>query len=94
MRFGDYLGQAISKAGLSQRAFALQVKSHQQAINEIVKGKRTPPLARLDKWLDVLGTAVEREKFLELARLEHCPAEIQTLVAELRERLKRAEQNK
>ena len=84
MRFGAYLATAIEKAGISQREFARRAKSRQQNVNEIVHGRRVPPLAHLERWADLLKEHVDRAQFLELARLEHCPPEIQTLVAELR----------
>jgi transcriptional regulator with XRE-family HTH domain len=86
MRFGLYLAEAIARKGLSQKAFAKMVRYPQPTINGIIKSKRVPPLGRLEAWADILTTAIDRELFLELGRLEHCPPEIRALVTKLRGR--------
>lgn len=75
---------AIAKADLNQTSFAAKVGQKQQAMNAIIRGKRPPPLKHMDKWASALGKAVDRELFLDLAHLEHCPERIQKLVAKLR----------
>lgn len=84
MRFGEYLTAAIAKAGLNQTTFAAKVGQKQQAMNAIILGKRPPPLKHMDRWINALGKHVDRELFLDLANLEHCPERIQKLVAKLR----------
>lgn len=87
MRFGEYLSAAITKAGYNQTTFASKVGQKQQAMNAIILGKRPPPLKHMRKWADVLGNAVEKATFIELADLEHCPERIRDLVADLRRQL-------
>ena len=80
MRFGNYLAAAITKAGLSQRQFALRVKTPQQNMNEMVRGKRVPPLKRVAAWAVALAPHVELERFLVLAWLEHASEELRELI--------------
>lgn len=90
MHFGEYLAAAITKAGFTQATFAKKVGQHQQTINAVVHRKRVPPLKHMGRWADVLGKAVDRAQFLELARLANSPDEIQELVEDLREQLRKA----
>lgn len=76
MRFGEYLADGLTKAGHTQTSFAKKVGQKQSAVSAIVLGKRAPPLKHMSRWAEVLGKAVDRNVFLELARLEHCPSEI------------------
>ena len=79
-RFGAYLETAIKNAGMSRRKFASTVGYASANIDQIVHGKRSPPLNRINSWGKVLGPAIDSFKFRELALLEHCPAEIRDLV--------------
>lgn len=83
-RFGPYLGSAIKKAGLSRRNFAKIVGYASPNIDQVVAGKRVPPIAQLDKWSKALGGAVDPALFRELALLEHTPAEIRERYLALR----------
>lgn len=87
MRFGTYLAEALTRKGLSQRAFALAVGYPQPAINGIVRSERLVPLGRLEAWADHLEGFIDRALFLELGRLEHAPPEIRQLVDDLRDQL-------
>jgi transcriptional regulator with XRE-family HTH domain len=87
MRFPAYLANALKKAELSQSAFARKVKYKQQNISQIVHGTRPPPLARIEAWADALSGHIQRDVFLELARLECSPPEIRDLVTKLRQQL-------
>jgi len=89
MRFGEYLAEAITRAGLSQRQFALRVGYRQQNISQIVHGKRVPPIRHIDKWAKALGAAVDPVVFRQLALLSHCPPEIQEELRLLKEQLKK-----
>lgn len=80
MRFGYYLAKAIQQAGFSQREFAIKMRTPQQNMNEIVLGKRGPPLRKLNAWAEALAPHVERERFLVLAWLEHTPDELRELM--------------
>ena len=87
MRFGQYLATSLEKAGFSQSSFAAKVGYQQQNVNQIIKGKRNPPLKRVDAWATLLGKHIDKELFLELAHLEHSTPRIQKLVADLKVRL-------
>ena len=86
MRFGEYLVAALDKADLNQSAFAAKVGQKQQALNAIIRGKRPPPLKHMDKWVSVLGKIVDKDTFIELAELEHCPERIRQLVLNMRKK--------
>ena len=88
MRFGEYLTHAVSKAGLSQAGFAKKVGQHQQTVNAIARGTRKPSLKNIQKWADVLAKVINRQEFLELARLENSPPEIRELVSNLKAQVK------
>ena len=90
MRFAPYLATAVKKAGYTQRAFAKKVRHHQQNFNQIIRGKRAPPLKHLPAWIALLGEHVDPALFRELAELEHTPPGIQKLVVDLRQKLKAA----
>jgi transcriptional regulator with XRE-family HTH domain len=90
MRFGEYLAAALTKAGHTQTSFAKKVGQEQSVISAVILGKRKPPLKHMSKWVDVLGKAVDRAQFLELALLANCPVEIQELVEDLRNQLRKA----
>jgi transcriptional regulator with XRE-family HTH domain len=83
MRFGPYFAKSLEKAGFSQSSFAAKVGYRQQNVNQIIKGKRPPPLSRVDAWASALGKHIDKDLFLDLAHLEHCTPRIQKMVAEL-----------
>jgi transcriptional regulator with XRE-family HTH domain len=87
MRFGEYLAEGLAKAGYTQSSFAQKVGQKQPAISAIVLGKRAPPLKHVSRWAEVLGKVLDKSTFMELARLENSPLEIQELITELRQRL-------
>ena len=84
MRFGTYLTAALAKAGYTQRSFARKAKHNPKNFNQIVLGKRAPPLKHMPMWIELLKGHIESDVFLELARLENSPAEIRALVEKLR----------
>jgi transcriptional regulator with XRE-family HTH domain len=91
MRFGEYLANALEEAGYTQRSFAAKVKHHQANFNQILLGKRSPPLKHIQRWADLLQGHIDPLQFRELALLENSPIEIQKLVNELREKVRKAE---
>jgi len=86
--FGTYLQQAIDRAGMSRRAFALKVKYHPANMDQIVHGIRVPPLKYILDWGKILNNYVDLEHFQELAMLEHCPALIQKKYREMKGKCK------
>lgn len=87
-RFGDHLTQLLDRRGLTQAAFARRVGKAPGVINFIRVGKRTPPLAQMGRWAEVLELrGEERARFLELAALAHAPEEVHRLVAQLHRRV-------
>lgn len=89
--FGAYLAACIKMAGMSRRAFARLVGYEHQNLAEVIKGKRSPPLERLDNWGEALGEHVDPNALRDLALLAHSPLEVQRLVADLRERIAKLE---
>ncbi len=82
--FGPYFERALAKAGLSQREFARRAHCKQQALSEIIAGRRKPPLKHVARWAAVLEGHIDRKTFEEFAALAHSPPLIQQLVAKLR----------
>lgn len=82
--FGEILKQSLARSGLSQEGFARAVGAVGPHVNLIIKGKRTPPLDRLDAWADALGLSPEeRRTFKFLAGLAHIPDQgVRDLVAD------------
>ena len=95
--FGRYLSNALRHKGWTQGAFAEKVGYSRPGIQQILAGKNKFPLKHMDKWLAVLGEAVNPGTFRELALLTRAPAEVQALVERQRgevERLKRRKRRK
>lgn len=77
MDFGGFLAERIERARLTRIAFAKAIGSSSGFMTDVIKGRRTPPLDRLDAWADVLGLdGQERTLFLDLAALAHLPDEV------------------
>jgi transcriptional regulator with XRE-family HTH domain len=83
MRFGTYFAKCLEKAGFTQSSFALEADYLQQNINQIIKGKRPPPLKHINAWAALLGKHVDKDVFLDLAHLENSSEQIQKLVLKL-----------
>lgn len=74
MNFGDMLAARIEGAGLTRIAFAKEVESSSGFMTDVIKGRRTPPLDRLDRWIEVLGLSPkEADQFRFLAGVAHIP---------------------
>jgi len=90
--FGAFLSELLARRGQRQVDFARLVGKAPGVVQFIRIGRRRPPLALLESWADALSLrGDERRRFLELARLEHCPPEIRRLVASLRRKLDETE---
>jgi ubiquinone biosynthesis protein UbiJ len=90
--FGALLVDLLARRALTQADFARLVGKAPGVVQFIRVGRRRPPLARIEAWADALALRGEdRRRFLEAARLEHCPPEIRHLVATLRRRVERME---
>jgi transcriptional regulator with XRE-family HTH domain len=73
VNFGELLAHHLAKNGLSQSDLSRRVGDPQAWISQIIKGKRTPPLDRIESWADALHlTGPERERFILEAHLAHC----------------------
>lgn len=80
--FAIELYRLINARGLSLREFARLAKTKQPALSEIKRGVRPVPLARVERWADVLELAGDdRERFLDLAHLTQTPDRIRLLIA-------------
>jgi transcriptional regulator with XRE-family HTH domain len=91
-RFGALLVSHIGRAGMTMNGFAKAVGAGSSSISQIATGKRTPPLAQIERWADVLVLKGERRaEFLESASLEHTPELIQMEYAKLKAQVQRLE---
>ena len=80
----DRLLQAQS---ISVRDFARRSGVAWSFVHRVRKGKRIPPLDRIDAWADVFAlTGRKRKRFLDLAHWSHVPVEVRPW---LQARLKR-----
>lgn len=80
--FGDYLDELLKARSLTVRQFAKQL-GIQSGIVSTAK-RLTLNAERIEQWSDVLKLkGHERERFVQLAWLAHCPPFVQTLVAKL-----------
>lgn len=87
-RFASRLRALLAEHGLSARAFSRQAGVDETFIAKILRNERTPPLAAVPHWLDLLNVPVaDRDGWLEDASLCHAPPLIQDLVERLRRQL-------
>lgn len=83
--FGTQLAAAITARGLTRFAFARQASCPVSLVSEVIRGRRKPPLARLEAWSRLLlATDAERLAFVRAGALVHAPEVVQCWVAELR----------
>lgn len=79
------LAERLQAAGLSQRAFAMQVGLSQAYISKVVRGTRAVPYAGVERWADLLELAGDaREEFLLAADLTRTPKRVIELIERLR----------
>lgn len=82
--FGSQLAELLGSRGLSHRRFGELVGSGQGYISQVIRGVRTPPLARLPRWMEALGLdSAAQDALVELALLAHCPDRIVDRMHEL-----------
>jgi len=75
--FAVIFQRALERSKLSQRQFALAVPCNQTLVSKVLRQERTPPLDRLDRWMQVLHLPQdERESFRLAALLAHAPPEL------------------
>lgn len=73
-KFGIALYQKIREAGISANKFGKIIGTSSGFLSNVYIGKRRPPLHSLDEWCSVLRIeGDEKDQFVELAHLEHCP---------------------
>src|SRR3954468_16926301 len=90
--FGELLRHAIVSKNTSISGWAQRVGCTHGQISNIIAGRRSPPLDRLDQWCAELGLAEQaRERFVVLACLTHAPDQVRTLVTGLEQRVETAE---
>jgi transcriptional regulator with XRE-family HTH domain len=84
VKFDRYL----TRRELSSAEFGRRVGLSSGHINNVRHGRRPPPLEGLDQWIEVLNLdPIEKAQFIRLARLLHCPPQVQSLVAEIERKL-------
>ncbi len=77
--FGHHFAELLAKRELTYATFARLAGVSAGSPANIASGRHPPPKnqAKLEKWADLLRLNVEqRERFLELAYLEHTPEPI------------------
>lgn len=90
--FSEVFERALDKAGFKQLGFARKVGTSQGFVSEILRGNRTPPLDRIEKWAEALGLkSEERVEFIRHAHLAHCPDTIRDDYLRLRARVDKLE---
>lgn len=90
--FGNLLLKLISRNGFSLRGFARRSGMTVSTLSQIVNGKRTPPLARLPLWIEILTPDTrQRDDLSLLANLSHASPEVAALVMHLRQRVAQVE---
>lgn len=90
--FGKHLESLIHYRRMTQAEYARAVRHPPPFVNQVIHGKRTPPLKQLETWADTLDlSGEERATFLRLALLAHCPGPIQDDYLRLRARVDKLE---
>lgn len=102
MDFGQLLKQELARKAMSALAYAQRLGYRRNGfVSNVISGKRTPPLDKLDTWMDALDLpAAERAEWWLQANLAHAPeavredhrrllARIATLEGQLRKRTQR-----
>ena len=78
----------MAELGLLQEHLADRLQVAPAYVHLIRTGKKRPPVRDIDLWADALElSGAARERFLDLAALDHTPPRIQALVARLRRRV-------
>jgi hypothetical protein len=75
--FSRVFSDILAKRGISQAGFARLVGMTGPFVNMVIRRKATPPPDRIEGWADALGlVGDERAVFLDLAAMEHLPADV------------------
>jgi len=92
--FGVFLREILNEQGLGVREGARILGDFDPGwLGGILSAKRPPPLAQLEAWADALKLRGEqRQEFLDLGYLTHCPDEVWTMVVALKAENKRLKQ--
>lgn len=70
--FGERLALAIPRAKLNITKMAERVNTSHSMISQVISGKNTPPLEKMDAWATALGLEdQERTEFIDLAAIAH-----------------------
>lgn len=78
---------------MTQLAFSKAVGHHNGVISRIRNGQRTPPLAAMEEWANVLGLkGAKKERFIELAEMAHAPERMVRRYLAMQERLRALEE--
>ncbi len=86
--FGQLFRELIESTKLDQKEFAKKVGEDYPFLNNIVRGHRSPPLDRVEKWGTALGLdRAEAKHFFIMACIAHVPKEGQAAMAKLIENL-------
>ncbi len=72
--FGEMIKARWAALGLHQAEFCRRVNAPAGWVQQIREGKKTPPLDRMEEWVQVLElTGLQRALFLDLAAIQHIP---------------------
>lgn len=90
--FGEQLRLLIKASGMTQDEFAKKVKIAPTSVSNVIVGVRTPPPDKLDDMANTLGLHGRiRDRFMDLAMIEHLPRELRSRYSVLLRRLERWE---
>jgi transcriptional regulator with XRE-family HTH domain len=77
MVFTVYFRQELDRLGLSHAKLGALVHVTAGFVSQVATGRSKIPTDQIDKWASALGLkGSARGRFIELAYLAHCPAEI------------------
>ncbi len=83
-QFGTLLKFHLDASGRSLSSWARTAGISQGFASNLLAGRRTPPLARVEAWCTSLGlTGEERQHFCDQAAIAHLPAAAQARLIQL-----------
>lgn len=86
--FGELLGSAIARSGMTRQVFAKRTHTAVSTISEVIMGRRKPPLRRVTTWATVLALSEDECRTWKItAAIAHARPEVQDFIDELQARI-------
>jgi transcriptional regulator with XRE-family HTH domain len=90
--FTDIFAAALEQAQILRKDFAAKAGTSPGFITDVIQGRRTPPMDRINQWAEILGlTGRKREAFFDLAAIAHLPPEAQPRFLSILQRIDKLE---